>query len=117
MNGEENKTLEGENLTQTANLDKVDPSNAVGETAEDTNGKNQNAYETVISQQADQIEMLLKHTESLQGQIAELIHSGAQIRDTQSTPSAQASQTQPSRNTENVPTLSELGRQIGKPRS
>lgn len=101
----------GENLTQQGEPATLEPSTAAGETAEDT-GNIAAEYRDVIAQQNALISTMKEQNERLNGQIVELMKSGAQIRDT---PPAQVPQTRPAQREENVPTLSDLGKLIGKP--
>ena len=100
-----------ENLTQEGEPATLEPSTAAGETAEET-GNIAAEYRDIIAQQNALISTMKEQNERLNGQIVELMKSGAQIRDT---PPAQVTQTQPAQREENVPTLSDLGKLIGKP--
>lgn len=104
-------TEESKNLTQEGEPATIDASTAAGETAEETEGIAAE-YRDIIAQQNALISTMKEQNERLNGQIVELMKSGAQIRDT---PPAQVPQTPPAQREENVPTLSDLGRLIGKP--
>lgn len=74
---------------------------------------NDNAYNTIIQQQKEQIDALIEHTERLNKQIAQMVHGGVQLNDgTQ----AQPQQTQPQTQSlaDDYVSLSDLGAEIGK---
>ena len=86
---------------------------AATETAEPAN-----PYQAIIDQQTAQIDALMKHTERLNAQIAQMVQGGAQFTDNQQ-PQPQPQPMQqfnpPALSDNDDFSLEALGREIGKP--
>ena len=77
-----------------------------------------NPYQTIIDQQSAQIDALMKHTERLNAQIAQMVQGGAQLTDNQQAqPKPQPMQqfNPPALSDNDDFSLEALGREIGKP--
>jgi len=77
-----------------------------------------NPYQAIIDQQTAQIDALMKHTERLNAQIAQMVQGGAQFTDNQQ-PQPQPQPMQqfnpPALSDDDDFSLEALGREIGKP--
>ena len=99
------------NLTPPDEPATLEPATAAGETAEET-GVPADGYKSIIEQQNQLIASMKEQNERLNGQIVELMKSGAQIRDDGS---AGASQTPPvPKRDEDAPSLGDLGKMVGR---
>ena len=96
----------------------IEQPQAQPEQAETETPETANPYQTIIDQQTAQIDALMKHTERLNAQIAQMVQGGAQFTDNQvAQPQPQPMQqfNPPALSDDDDFSLEALGREIGKP--
>ena len=106
---EQLSTETGESVTIT-DTDNTDATAQGGSSPEDT----QKAYQVIIEQQSQNIQLLLEQTQRQQEQIAALLRSGAQIRDSEAGSVETGQQTQFQHVSNVYDDFKALGAEIGK---